>query len=249
MLAVASIAVFCLTITMLITTCCSDPGIVPRRSLVLATGIRKELVEKLGYDVLGIDSPVADASGQSHVPAELAAKGYKWCSTCQIVRPPRASHCSSCDHCVLRFDHHCPFVNNCVAQRNYAFFNGFTSSTLCLALIVLPLIFWWVTSSFDSKAGGGMFDDSVIRFLMLILGIAVSGVAVALLGLWSYHIFLVATNQTTKEHRKGLQKDVSEEPTLCAPRGPRLFDPRAWIEVDFSGGVARPLPKRLAIAE
>ena len=48
------------------------------------------------------------------------------CTTCHIMRPPGASHCGTCDNCVLNFDHHCGFLGNCVGKRNHKYFYLFT---------------------------------------------------------------------------------------------------------------------------
>jgi hypothetical protein len=51
--------------------------------------------------------------------------GYRYCSTCNIYRPPRSKHCNSCNVCVDRMDHHCPWIGTCVAARNYRYFFAF----------------------------------------------------------------------------------------------------------------------------
>nr|DAD45071.1 TPA_asm: hypothetical protein HUJ06_003301 [Nelumbo nucifera] len=52
-------------------------------------------------------------------PALLAGNWSQLCATCKIVRPLRAKHCSTCDRCVEQFDHHCPWVSNCIGKVLY----------------------------------------------------------------------------------------------------------------------------------
>lgn len=47
---------------------------------------------------------------------------FKRCDKCLVVRPPKVHHCSVCRGCVMRMDHHCPWINNCVGQFNQKFF-------------------------------------------------------------------------------------------------------------------------------
>ncbi|CAH0402177.1 unnamed protein product [Chilo suppressalis] len=40
------------------------------------------------------------------------------CTKCCSIKPERAHHCSVCQRCIRKMDHHCPWVNNCVGENN-----------------------------------------------------------------------------------------------------------------------------------
>jgi len=46
----------------------------------------------------------------------------RFCKWCNQYKPDRCHHCRVCRSCVLRMDHHCPWIANCVGFRNHKFF-------------------------------------------------------------------------------------------------------------------------------
>jgi hypothetical protein len=121
-------------LVLLLLTSGRDPGIIPRNA---------HPPEPESFD--GSVEVGAGQTPQLRLPRikEVEVNGIsvkiKYCDTCMLYRPPRCSHCSICNNCVERFDHHCPWVGQCIGLVSYMFtMQFFSSSSSSSFLFFLP---------------------------------------------------------------------------------------------------------------
>lgn len=176
----------------LIVTSCRNPGVVPRAS--------KETMAKLP-----VNAP----------PRYLNVNGVvirqRWCHTCRVYRPLRSKHCSYCERCVFRFDHHCTWLGNCVGIGNYRSFLALVLTALLFfgqsALITLKVVCADVREDGDALAEARKAGlEQAIRRLVIFHGSKVVYFLFALVLFFAltvlilYHGIIVAQNLTTNEH-------------------------------------------------
>lgn len=218
---VLTFIVLVLCVIFFLLTSFSDPGIIPRDSMQrLSPGLDHQIYSAIGYEPPDVGEDVAPLT------QEQVALGFRYCRTCQIIRPPRASHCSDCDNCVMRFDHHCPFVNNCVGQRNYAFFSAFLLSVVSLGTCIVVGFCMWVNGNHKNMSEKAVFILSGIVVIPTVLLLLITAF------FCMCHVFLVARGRTTREFLRPERVRASLKGTLFAGRGISFVRPRDIIPAD-----------------
>ncbi|EMR10380.1 hypothetical protein PNEG_01632 [Pneumocystis murina B123] len=123
----------------------------------------------------------------------------RFCNKCEILKPDRTHHCSICNYCILKMDHHCPWLSNCIGFANYKQFLLFLIyiSIYSIYLFISSLIILYkfiILLNIPSK------NVIPVNWMLLLV---ISGVFSIVLGIFTiWHIFLVSRNLTTIEALK-----------------------------------------------
>jgi len=138
-----------------------------------------------------------EAEPDKSQPAPKRGEGFsRYCKQCKRTKPPRAHHCHICDKCVMRMDHHCPWVSNCVGHYNHKYFLLFLLYLWigCLYVSVLSFGPFMLSNNYKVHWTGNASRGTVMFTFVLTLSVSL---ALSLMLMW--HIYLVFSGQTTIE--------------------------------------------------
>jgi len=120
---------------------------------------------------------------------ELLLKDGPYCRVCKLSKPPRSKHCFVCGHCILRYDHHCPLIANCVGAGNHHRF-------YCFLLVETLLCCWAFKISWESVPFTDLPFSQVRHHAIRVF---VGAVCMFVGGLCAFHTYLVFTGLTTAD--------------------------------------------------
>jgi hypothetical protein len=194
------------TLTALLLVCfgravCTDPGSVPNAP------------EWLDVDPQGRLWPGSRSTADdddNNLPSVREVKqsgGRRFCKWCDSYKPDRCHHCRACKSCVLRMDHHCPWIANCVGFRNHKFF-------FLLVLYALLSCFFVVVTMSESlmRSLYTEYRSSRDRFLMVFCMTLALIMGTLLKAFFALHVWLMLKATTTIEFCEKRQREVTAKP-------------------------------------
>lgn len=103
--------------------------------------------------------------------------GWLW-PKCHVIRTPRSRHCNICDKWVERFDHHWPWIDNCIGTRNHGAFLMFLIVTyvmlICLVLqlsLNFSAVIYYSSTDDDNRYIGFLLPRSLVTNKVVYKGI------------------------------------------------------------------------------
>jgi len=125
------------------------------------------------------------------------------CKWCAKYKPDRCHHCRVCRVCILKMDHHCPWIYNCVGFRNHKYF----FLLLMYSAMATQFIAWTMIETVDVTVASG--DSFVAMFFVLFGETLAAFLALLVTVFWCFHIWLMLKGMTTIEFCEKQSKGTS----------------------------------------
>lgn len=131
-------------------------------------------------------------------------KYKKFCRRCNAFKPRRAHHCSVCKRCIIKMDHHCPWLNNCVGIGNHKLFIQFIFWVNMMSCYSLILNASRYVSCINAGLACGSVLDHTMSLLVLLESILFALFTTCMMcDQWS----VVSTNQTQIDRMKQMKPE------------------------------------------
>mmetsp|Transcript_23206 Transcript_23206/g.57767 ORF Transcript_23206/g.57767 Transcript_23206/m.57767 type:complete len:388 (+) Transcript_23206:41-1204(+) len=134
------------------------------------------------------------AGGMDNLMQETKKSGdRRQCKWCAKFKPDRCHHCRVCRMCILKMDHHCPWIYNCVGFRNHKYF----FLLLFYSALATNFIAWTMLESVKHAIETPMPFASMFAILFGETLAAFMGILVTMF--FGFHIWLMLKGMTTIE--------------------------------------------------
>lgn len=174
-------------VTILLVTCylwciLVHPGSIPEKE------------EDPSWEYVAHDHRELSVDGGSLNPQEWKRSGdRRQCKWCAKYKPDRCHHCRVCRMCILKMDHHCPWIYNCVGFRNHKYF----FLLLLYTTVDCNLIVWTMMESVKQALHPS--TPFMTMFLLLFGETLASFLGILVTLFFGFHMYLMMRAMTTIE--------------------------------------------------
>lgn len=150
------------------------------------------------------------------------------CARCETYRPPRAHHCRICQRCIRRMDHHCPWINNCVGERNQKYFIQFLIYVGALSVYAIALLgISWINGCKGCSEDIVLKETRILHNIILFLESVLFGLFVAAILIDQLQSILSDETAVEQIQRKGPYRPYKPKMVLlrevCGKEHPLLW--------------------------
>ena len=145
------------------------------------------------------ETELRQARMQQHLHRRRGEGFTLWCHNSSQPKPPRAHYCHVSGDLVLKMDHFCPWIGQCVGHYNHRYFLLFLIYLwLSVAYAVVVIALFWAGLISNENASEMQVRTESQTFSLCFVVCAALTVAITFFLVWSG--FLAVSNQTTIEY-------------------------------------------------
>ena len=113
--------------------------------------------------------PVYDYTKLVEIALDIGLHLDNFCSYCEVIKSETSFHCTICGKCVEFYDHHCPFINNCLGYRNHKYFLAFIFLYTIYLLVIITDTLRHFTEIFKNTGFECLYTDSLCTTVIILI--------------------------------------------------------------------------------